>query len=216
MNITTGANTLIYTEYVGNTGGTYDGSAYDNESENYFFANYDTQDLMYISLTDEGSSEVAGTLEGVAASATFFDGSYYYVDQTANTIKEVTFNEEFLIETETPLSSIPGSVIITDIAMEPSGATLYIIGNVDDGTTELIVWEVATDTYATVALSVDQNTSIAYSPDGNLYAVTSADDSGSGFSIYTIDPNTGVFEAIDSEESDIEDPLSDITRGPIM
>ena len=69
---------------------------------------------------------------------------------------------------------------------------------------------------ATIALSVDQNTSIAYSSDGNLYAVTSADDSGSGFSIYTIDPNTGVFEAIDSEESDIEDPLSDISRGPLM
>ena len=64
--------------------------------------------------------------------------------------------------------------------------------------------------------------SIAYSSDGELYAVTSADDQGVGFATYTIDPATGTATLISNEEngeegeSEIEDPISDISRGPLM
>lgn len=216
IDVTNNSSTLIYTEYVGNADGTYDGSAFDTENNLYYFANYDTQELMFISLSDEGSSQSAGTLEGVAASATFYEGNYYYVDENTNEIIEVALNSDNQIISETTISTIPGSVAITDIAMDPAGENLYMVGNVNDGTSEMIAWNAATDSFSTIDIQVGQNTSIAYSTDGELYAVTSADETGEGFATYVVNTQTGSATAINSTESAIEEPISDISRGPIM
>jgi Tol biopolymer transport system component len=91
-----------------------------------------------------------------------------------------------------------------------------MVGNVNDGTTEMIAWNAATDSYTTIDIQVGHNTSIAYSTDGELYAVTSADETGEGFATYVVDTQTGSATAINSTESAIEEPISDISRGPIM
>ena len=216
LNITTGENTLILSELVGGTNGTYDGTAFDVASGNFFFTNYNTSELMINDLSGDSESFSAGTLSGVAASAAFYDNSFFYVDQNLNTINEVTFTSDWQISAETVVSTIPNIVAITDIAMDPSGSNLYMVGNVNDGGTEMISYDVAADTYSTISLSLGENTQIAYSDDGNLYAVTSSVDPGDpGFSVFILYTNTGTATEI-STSGDIEDIIGDITRGPIM
>ena len=222
INMTTGDNTLILAEFIGNANGTYDGTAYDDESGNFFFTNFDTRELMINPLQDDGASFSAGDLNGIASGATFYNESFYYIDNVTHEISEVTFDNNWQIATETVVSTIPSTVFINDIAMDPEGQNLYMVGNVNDGSSELITYNFTTDSYSTLDLEVGQNTSIAYSSDGELYAVTSADDQGVGFATYTIDPATGTATLISNEEngeegeSEIEDPISDISRGPLM
>jgi len=217
MNITTGENTLIFSELVGGTNGTYDGTAYDDESENFFFTNYNTSELMVNSLAESSPSFSAGTLNGTAASATFIDGTFYYVDQNQNTINAVTFTSEWQIDTESILSTIPSSVSITDIAIDPSSSELYMVGNVNGGGTEMITYDMNSDSYATIDLSLGRDTQIAFGGDGNLYAVTSSTDPLTGeFSTFILYTDTGTVSVISTDQTENEDPIGDISRGPVM
>lgn len=217
INLTTGENTLILSELVGGTNGTYDGTAFDVESGNFFFTNYNTSELLINSLASDSESYSAGTLSGVAASAAFFDDSFFYVDQNLKTINKVTFTSDWQINEETVVSTIPSTVVITDIAMDPSGSTLYMVGNVNEGGTEMIKYDFASDTYSTISVTLSQNSQIAYSDDGNLYAITSAVDPGdTGFSVFVLNTNSGVATEISTSEDGTEDPIGDLTRGPIM
>ena len=156
IDMTNGSATVIFSEFVGDTPGTYDGTAYDTESGNFFFTNSLTNDLWINQLTGDDASFLAGTLNGTAASATFYDGSFYYVDAVSNTINEVTFDANWLIDDEIVVDTIPSTVVVTDIAMDPLGENLYMVGNVGDGTTEMITWDVSADTYATIALPLNE------------------------------------------------------------
>jgi hypothetical protein len=216
LNLTTGENTLILSELVGGGNATYDGTAFDEASGNFFFTNYNTGELMINTLSGTSESFSSGTLSGTASSATFKEDSFYYVDENTNTIHVVTFTSDWQISSETTISTIPNSVAVTDIAIDPSRNTIYMVGNVDNGGTEMISYDIASDSYATISLSVGQNTQIAYSEDGNLYAVTSADENGDGFATYTLNTQTGVATLINATQTEIEDPISDISRGPIM
>jgi hypothetical protein len=76
LNMTTGTVTLILNEYVGNVQGTYDGTAYDIESGMFFFVNYNTSTLYVNQMNNTLPSFSAGTLDGTAASGTFYDGAF--------------------------------------------------------------------------------------------------------------------------------------------
>jgi hypothetical protein len=213
IDVTNGITDLILVEYVGNNNGSYDATAYDLESGNLLFVNYNTQELYVNNLTDEGASVSTGTLTGTASSATFHDGSYYYVDGNTNEIMQVSFDSNWNITTDVVISTIPGSVTITDIAMNLDGTEMYMVGNVGNGTTEMIVWDVQADTYSTIALTLAENTQIAYATDGKLYAVSPEGNGES--STHTIDTNTGVSEEINIGTPIGIDPIKDISKGPV-
>ncbi len=152
---------------------------------------------------------------GTVKSADFYDNGYYYVDADANTIHLVTFDSNWQIISNNIISTIPSSVEVTDIAINPDGDYMYIVGNVGDGTTEMITWEMVTDTYSTISLTLADGTQIAYGSEGLLYAIEPSGDNEA--SAYVLDTDTGVSEPIEGDSIIIiDDPFSDISKGTIM
>jgi hypothetical protein len=216
LNMTTGAVTMVLKEYVGNTSGSYDATAYDVESGMFMFTNYNTRELFMNQMGDADPSFSAGFLSGTSASGTYYNGGFYYVNPDFNTINKVTFNTDWTIAAEITLDTIPDVVTVNDIAMSPTGDYLYIVGEVNNGTTEMIKWSVAADAYYTIALNLDEGTQIAFGSDGLLYAIAPEIIVGNNVA-YTVNTNTGVLTEIDEGEVIIiDDAIIDISRGPDM
>ncbi len=217
LNMTLGTSSPILKEYVGNTSGTYDGTAFDVTSSLFFFANYNTNELFVNNMADESPSWSAGTLDGKAASGTFYDGGYYYVDAIKNTINKVTFTSDWTIAGETVLDTIPSAIVVNDIAMSPAGDYLYMVGTVNGGSTELLSWQLSNGAFYSMAISVNTGAQIAYGSDGVLYTVAPITEGGSGSLAYTLDPESGTLTQIDEGGIIIIiDPFADISAGPIM
>ena len=217
LNMTTGAVTQILTEYVGNVSGTYDGTAFDVDSSMFFFVNYNTRELFLNRMNDTLPSFSAGYLNGTAASGTYYNGEYYYVNADFNTINQVTFTSEWMIASETVLDTIPNIVTVNDIAMSPEGDYLYILGEVSGGSSELIKYSLALDTYYTIALNINDGAQIAYGSDGLLYAIAPVVEGGSSSVAYIVNTNTGVLTEIEEGEIIIIDAaFTDLSRGPNM
>ncbi len=218
LNMTLGTSTLILQEYVGNTAGTYDGTAFDVTSGLFFFTNYNTNELWVNNLKTTAPSTSAGILNGKAASGTFYSNAFYYIDANANTINKVTFNTDWTIATQTVLDAIPSAIVISDIAMAPAGDYMYMVGTVNGGGTELMSWQVATGTFYSMAVAVNAGAQIAYGSDGVLYTVAPVNEGGGDGSLaYTLDPASGTLTQIDEGGIIIIiDPFSDIATGPIM
>jgi hypothetical protein len=217
INATTGDADMILQEYVGNTAGIYDGAAFDPESGMFFFANYTTGELWANELQGEDPSFNLGHLDGLAASGTFYNGAYYYVDENLNTINMVTFTNEWTIATETVLDVIPSMITVNDIAMNPEGDLLYLIGQCEGGQTELVSWNPANHTFYTMSIPLNDAAQIAYGSDGVLYTVAPSFGGGSPTGIYWVQTETGILtELQEGELIIVEDPFSDITGGPVM
>ncbi len=212
INLTTGGSDLILSEYIGTTNtGAYDAAAYDSESGNLFFATYPEGELWINPLDGTSSSFLAGTLSGEAQSAAFYDGNYYYVDAVTNEIKMVSFDSNWNVSTETTTSTIPESVTVSDIAISPDGSYIYMVGEMSDGSTELIEYDMVNDSYSSLSITLDSSTQIAYGSDSVLYGIE--DSSSGGETAYTIDPSTGTATSIDSEDVSSVD-LGDLAIGP--
>jgi hypothetical protein len=216
LDITNGKTDLTFAEYVGNSAGTYDGAAYDVESGMLFFSKTNTDELFVNLLKDEDSSYVAGTLAGKATNATFSNGMFYYVDANTNTIHGVTFQENWAISSEVILDTIPSTIVVNDITMNLEGNIMYILGQVNGGGRELISWNLATETFYSMAITINSGAQISYGSDGLLYAIAPITPGGSHSQTFTIDTSTGVLTQIEDDIIIIDDPFSDITRGPIM
>jgi hypothetical protein len=216
INLSTGAVNLILQEYVGNNGRAYDGTAFDEESGMLFFVNYDTKELYANFMGDDAPSFKTGNLNGTAASGTYYDGGYYYVNADVNTLNLVTFTTAWAVASETILDTIPSTIIVNDIAMNPNGTELYILGEYNTGGKELIKWDVANETFYTTSISITSGAQIAYGTDGILYAVAPITDGSSHSRTYSIDPSTGVLTEIDDDIIIIDDPFSDLSVGPDM
>jgi hypothetical protein len=217
LNMTTGVVTLVLEEYVGNVQGIYDGTAYDVESGMFFFVNYNTSTLFVNQMNNTLPSQSAGTLNGTAASGTFYNSAFYYVNADVNSINMVTFTTDWHIAGETVLGTIPGAITVNDIAWSPDGQYLYIVGDVDGGGTELIEWEFITDTFYTMDLDITSDAQIAYGSDGNLYAIAPISEGGSSVLSYIVDVELGVLTELEEGQIIIiDDSFSDLSNGPVM
>jgi hypothetical protein len=217
IDVATGTADLILKEFVGNAPGTYDGAAYDVESGMFFFTNYNTGELWVNLLTGEDSSFSTGSLSGIAASGTFYNGAYYYVNENLNSINKVTFTNDWAIAGESALDTLPGLITVNDIAMSPAGDYLYIIGRYDGGGVELISWEVADHSSYTYSISVTDGAQIAYGSDGVLYAIAPTFEGGSNSTVYAIETDSGTLNEVNADAIIIiEDPFADLSTGPIL
>jgi hypothetical protein len=216
IDVTNGITEKTFSEYVGETDGTYDAAAYDVESGMLFFAKLNTGELWVNLLIDEDSSYVAGTLNGEATNATFSNDVYYYVDANTNTIHGVTFTESWAIASEVILDTIPSAITVNDITMNPDGDIMYILGELNGGGKELISWDPNTETFYSTAIVINSGAQIAYGSDGVLYAIAPITEGGSHSLTYTVNPSTGIMTPIEDDVIIIDDPFSDITGGPIM
>jgi hypothetical protein len=216
LDMTNGTTSLILSEFTGENSGRCDAAAYDVESGMFFFANYTTKTLMANQLKDVEASFYSGTLEGTAASATFYNGEYYYVNEDANTLNKVSFDNNWQIAGEVVLDTIPSAITIYDITMNPEGTTIYMIGEVSNGGRELISWDTATEDFFSLSLAITTGAQIAYGDDGVLYVVAAVTEGGSHSLTYNLDPATGTLTEIQDDIIIIDDPFSDMSMGPIM
>lgn len=215
INLSSNDAILILSEYVGNAPGTWDGAAYDASTGMFFFTNYNTWQLWANQLTGEEPSFCTGTLQGPAASGTFHEGCYYYVNETTNTINSVHFDAEWMIVAETVLDTIPVMVTISDIAMSPYGDYLYMLGYYNGGGTELISWDMSDHEFFVNSTPLSGSTQITFGTDQELYAIESVCDSGCYSEAYIINLDSLVYAEIDFDGViGIDDPFSDITCGP--
>jgi len=212
IDVTNGTSDLILSEYIGTTNsGSYNAAAFDLESGNLLFATYPEGELWINQLDGTTASSSLGNLSGEPASATFYDGSYYYIDATTNDLNMVSFDSNWNISSETTISTVPGSVDVSDITMNPDGSKLYMVG-MYNGSNELIEYDMALDTYSSLSLTLTADTQIAYGSDGGLYAVENS--ASGGESVFSIDPSTGVVTPIDNNDITPVD-LGDLTTGPL-
>jgi PBP1b-binding outer membrane lipoprotein LpoB len=216
LDVTNGNTSIILKEYIGENSGRCDAAAYDTESGMFFFANYNTNVLYANQMQDVQPSYVSGTLLGKAASATFYNNEYYYVDENLNTINKVTFNSNWSIATETVLDTIPSAILVNDITMNPDGSSLYMIGEVSGGSRQLVSWNTETETFYALDLAVTSGAQLSYGSDGVLYVVAPIVEGSSHSQTYTLDPASATMTLIEDDIIIIEDPFSDISIGPIM
>jgi hypothetical protein len=216
MDVTNGKTDLILKEYLGANGGRSDAAAYDDATGMFFFANYNTDVLYANQLKDINPSYVSGTLQGKAASATFYNNAYYYVDENLNTINKVTFTGNYSIASETVLDTIPSAISVNDIAMNPTGTTLFMLGEVSGGGRQLLSWDLATETFYAISITVTSGAQMAYGSDGVLYVIAPITEGGSHSLTYSVNPSTGTMTVIEDDIIIIDDPFSDISAGPIM
>jgi len=216
IDVTNNITTPIFKELVGGTTGSYDGAAYDDVSGNIFFTNLTTTpaELWVNNLEDGASSVKAGDLIGTPKSGDFNDGSFYYVNDDDTSLYRVNFNvSNWTISSIDFVTAVPNAVTVNDITFDPSGTNLYLVGVIDNAT-QLIKWEVDTDTFYSTSITLSPGTQIAYGTDGELYAVEEVDGGGSRTLI--IDLNTGNLIPIDEGIIIIDDPFSDISGGRTM
>jgi hypothetical protein len=223
LNMTTGNWDEILKEYVGGVAGSYDATAFDLDSGLFFFVNYNTRTLYMNNLRNESSPSVPiGTLEGTAASATFYDDTYYYVNADFNTINKVTFNDNWSIMNEVVMDSIPHVITVNDIAMSPDGLNLYLIGVMDDSdSVKLFKYVILEDKYYDITdddIILSPGVQIAYGADNLLYVISPIIVGGTTYIGYTADPNTGVMTEI--QEGHVVTPpgddIIDLSTGPIL
>lgn len=216
LDVTNGNTDVILKEFLGTGSGRVDAAAYDVESGMFFFANYNTGQLWANQLKDIDPSFVSGTLIGKAASGTYYEGGYYYINEDASTINKVTFNSNWTVAAEEVLDTIPSAIVVNDIAMNPDGSVLYMMGEVNGGGRELISWNTETETFYSMAISINSGAQIAFGSDGILYAIAPISTGGSHSQTYSLDPASGTLTLIEDDVIIIDDPFSDISKGPIL
>lgn len=217
INATNGESDLVLSEDIGTyPTDTYDGIAWDPVSNYLFFTTYSegvVSELMINTMDENTISFSAGTLNGVAQSATFYDGKFYYINEADNTINAVIFSSDWSIGSETVVSTIPSNIVVNDLAISPDGSTIYMVG-VYQTNTQLISLDMSTDTYSTLNINLAGDTQIAYGSDDQLYTVSTI---GTGSLVSSLDPTTGTSNQI--SDQDIGGGgviISDLGRGPIQ
>lgn len=215
IDVTLNTSEQIVVEYVGGVSGRYDASAYSEADNLYFFANYNTGELWINPLGDDSPSFLSGTLTGSPASATFYDQCYYYVDGSLNTINKVEFDSDWMISSITVLSTIPIIATVNDIDVDPSGTVFYIICEEENGVVQLLTWDPVTDSYFSSSMTLDPGAQIAYGSDGNLYSLAVMDD-GSSVSAYILETEGSVYTPVSIGVVVVEEPFSDLSRGPSL
>ena len=91
-----------------------------------------------------------------------------------------------------------------------------MLGEVNGGGRELISWNTVTETFYSLAISITSGAQIAYGNDGVLYVIAPIVPGGSHSLTFTFRHNTGTLTPIEEDVIIIDDPFSDISRGPIM
>jgi hypothetical protein len=178
----------------------------------FFFTKNDTT-LMANNMKDTYPSYLAGNLIGYAESGTFYNGCYYYIDQSAHTINKVTFNTDWTISGESVEDVVPSSLSISDIAMSPYGDFLYMVGTQSGGSVQLISWQVSTGTFFSMPVAINSGSQIAFGSDGILYAVSPGT---SGSTAFTLNTSNGGATPIDDDVIIIGNSFSDLSGGPIL
>lgn len=215
MSTESAESSCIHTEYIEGASGHYDGCAYDPETSTFLFTDRNSSELYANNLNDTSGSYSLGVLTGSVKSADFYNNTFYYVDAGDNTLHAVTFTPDWQLENDIITGNIPGSVDISDLAMSPDGDYMYFVGEVGDGSAELITRDNSSDTYSTINLSVDGGTQIAFGSDSELYAIEPYGINQA--QAYIINLNTGVCNPIESDPVIIiDDPFTDISKGPVM
>ncbi len=210
LDITQETAELMLAEYVGNSPGAYDGAAFDTESGLLYFVKNNTE-LWINQLQGEDPSFFSGMLLGSAASGTCHNQAFYYVNGLLNTVNKVTFTAGWQIDTETVLDTIPEMITVNDIAINPTGDFLYLIGDYQNGETELIKWDMLNETFYSTSINIPENAQLAFGSNGQLYALAPLDGGGGYSFVYIIDIECGTLTIIEDGIILIEDPFSDLT-----
>jgi hypothetical protein len=211
-----GLDEIIVEEPLGNGSGNYDGAAFDKNSGIIFFASHSGGELWANRLRDDDPSFLSGQLEGMPASGTFYDGSYYYVDEALNTINKVTFDSDWMIAAETKLDTIPGQMLVNDIAMGPGGEALYLSGNSGTDGCKLVVWSPVSMQFSTLSMDIADGSQIAFGSDGELYAIAPVCPGSGILSVSMVDIEAAIVSPLEELPIEVPDPfgITDLSDGP--
>ncbi|RLD44645.1 MAG: hypothetical protein DRJ05_11150 [Bacteroidetes bacterium] len=206
INICTEEVILISSEAVPDIpDGSYDGNAWDSETNTFYFTTFPNGDLYSNDMDGEEDSEDEGDLEGEGGSGTFYEGEYYYVDEE-NELSVVSFDEEGDIDEEEPVDTIDIATTVQDITVGPAGLYIYGIGN-GDGASQFFKFELETGTTTLIATIYNEDLQIAFGVDGILYAVDGTDGE---YGLYTMDAETGAMTFL----FDTSVKFCDLSEGP--
>ena len=121
-----------------------------------------------------------------------------------------------MVNRDSILDTVPGAYLVNDLAVSPDGGKMYISAESPDGTNKLIFRDMDSGTYYSSTCLFNNNAQIAFGSDGLLYAISPLSSEGNVSEIKVIDTETDTLTIIEEDIIYIEDPFSDISRGPIM
>jgi hypothetical protein len=188
-------------EFLAGIGSDIDGSAWDSNSNQFFFVSEAGNELWITDFNQDVPSSLIGALEGIAIDGTFLNDTYYYIDVN-NQIWAVTFDADMNM-TQTPIGSINSDLDVIDITVSPDGQSLYFVIN-NNGISDLMVYNINDGSLTNLANLGNNAFQIAFDADGNLIAVevTPEDDNSI---VHDIDQNTGEAENSTNVDVDVED-----------
>jgi len=187
LDIKSGLADLMLKEHTGNAASNSNRATFDIETCMLFFSKFKSRELWLNLLYVDEPSFCAGKLSGPSAGGAFYNGDYYYVNKALNTINKVGFTNNWMISGEKMLDTIPGRVTIHDVAMSPAGDCIYMTGQFDSGSTELISWNLADKTFSTTSIMLNKASRIVFGSDNLLYSIAKIDNYGQNPEVSLID-----------------------------
>ncbi len=209
INLATEEATLISSEFIPSIPGeSYNGNAWDSETNTFYFTTFPNGDLWSNDMDEEEGSEDEGDLEGEGGSGTVYEGDYYYVDNEENELMIVEFDEDDGdIVNEEPVDTLDITSTVQDITISSDGAFVYGIGDNLDGTSQFFKFDLTTGETTSIATIENDNIQIAFGEDEVLYAV---DNTNGVYGLYTLNEETGEMTFLFS----LDTPFCDLATGP--
>jgi hypothetical protein len=187
LDVKSGLADLVLKEPVGKTARANHSATFDIETCMFFFTKNPSNELWLNLLNGESSPFCAGKLSGPPAGGAYHKGDYYYVNKALNTLNRVGFTNNWMISDDIMLDTFPGSVRIWDIAMSQAGDCIYMIGKIDSGSTELIAWNLADETFYSTSITLKKASRIAFGSDNLLYSIANINSCGINPEVFPID-----------------------------
>lgn len=185
------------------------GNAFDTVNNRLYYSSNDSEstpsDLYFYDFAS--SQTFTGTLDGVSAGASFYNGKYYYIANGTDDLMEVALYAGGTIASETKIADITGNAKgwgFGDIVIRSDGVLFGSPGG------EFFKFDLNTLTYTSISTTGAVGMQLAFGSNGVLYGHSA----GTG-EFFTIDPTDGTTTSIGYVTGSATGQFTDLASGPL-
>jgi len=186
------------------------GNAFDTVNNRLYYSSNDSENTpsdLYFYDFGTSNQTLAGTLNGVSAGASFYNGKYYYIANRTDDLMEVTLIAGGTIASETKIADITGNGKgwgFGDIVIRSDGV---LFGSPSG---EFFKFDLNTLTYTSISTTGAVGMQLAFGSNGVLYGHSA----GTG-EFFTIDPTDGTTTPIGYATGSATGQFTDLASGPL-
>jgi len=208
IDVANGTETSVFSPNFDSHVNYVNGNAFDVENHRLYYSS--SAKKLYFYDFDLGTQTLAGSMNGLAACAEFYDGKYYYIVQSTDDLRAISLDGDGKVDSDDPvwLNFTAGakSFAFGDIVITADGI-LY-----GSSVTPAEFFSIDLDplTYTTISNEDAVGLQLAYGCDGVLYGHKAGGDAAGDF--YVVDPSDGsIGDAIYTLNT-----FTDLASGPCL